>query len=151
MSPSDCDNDRQPKLAIYTFWAPILHFWKSIVVVIIWQIFLPSWSSTKILHLALKFFSYIQICNYFRFRQPYRYFRLSVAIVRNFHLCICMVSTPNLLKFNCTRHSFREYFLLVGCKLVFLAHIDVPSTSAVPLNLLEIVTLLMCFTNFEDT
>ena len=40
VSPSDCDNDRQPDTSIWTFWAPILQFLvQSIGVAIIWLTF----------------------------------------------------------------------------------------------------------------
>ena len=45
---------------------------------------LSSWTSQKIWNLALKFRRYLSQfhrCNYFRFWRPYRYVRLSVAVV----------------------------------------------------------------------
>jgi len=113
--PSDCDNDRQSEMAIWTFCSPILQF----LVVDRCRSYLAnllsSSTSSKIPNLALEFrrhLSEFQRCYYFRFWGPYRYFRLSSAVVLNCqhyfpptHALIPLISGWNL---NCTFHSFRD-------------------------------------------
>jgi len=70
VSPSDCDNDRQPEIAIWTLWAPTLQF------LVVNRCrdhlanLLSSSSSLKIPNLALevrRYLSEFQRCNYFQF------------------------------------------------------------------------------------
>ena len=78
---------------------------------------LSSWTSSKIPNLALEFRRYLSVsefhrCNYFRFWRPYRYFRLSVAVVliyRNYFPPVRgLVPQICCWNFNCTFHSFRD-------------------------------------------
>jgi len=83
--PGDCD-DWQPKMAKMT-WSLIVQF------LVVSRCrnhlanILSSLSSSKIPNLALEFRRYLsefQRCNYFQFWEPYRYFRLSIAVVLTF-------------------------------------------------------------------
>jgi len=70
LTPVDCDNDRQPEIAIWTFCSPILQFLavgccRNHLANLLW-----SSTSSKIPNLALQFRRYLsefQRCNYFRF------------------------------------------------------------------------------------
>jgi len=73
-----------------------------------------SSTSSNIPNLELEFRRYLsefQRCNYFRFSRPYRYFRLSVAVILRptcqyyLHLHIPQICRLN---FNCTFHSLRD-------------------------------------------
>jgi len=76
---------------------------------------LSSWTSSKISNLALEFRRYLlefHRCNYFRFWRPYRYFRLSVAVVLIYQNYFPPTRglIPHICRwnFNCTFHSFRD-------------------------------------------
>jgi len=87
LTPGDYENERQPGNCNIEVWAPRLQF---LVVDRCRNHFvnlLSSSSSSKIPNLALEFRRYLsefQRCNHFRFWGPYRYYRLSVAVVLTF-------------------------------------------------------------------
>jgi len=113
--PNNCENDRQPEMAMYTFWAPSLQF------LVVDRCrnhladLLSSSSSSKIPNLAMEFRRYLsefRRCNCFRLWRQYRYFRLSVAVVLtcwNYFPPIRGL-TPQICRwsFNCAFHSFRD-------------------------------------------
>jgi len=70
LTPGDCDNDRQPEMAIWMFCLPILQFLLVDRCRNHLANLLSSSTSSKIQNLALEFRRYlseVQICNYFRF------------------------------------------------------------------------------------
>ena len=78
LSSSDRDNWNDN-----TFWAPTLPLRAVRRCCNRLATLLRSFSSSKIRNLSLEFrrsLSYFQTYNYFRFWQPYRYFRLSIAV-----------------------------------------------------------------------
>ena len=84
VSPSDCDNDRQPEMAILMFCSPIVQFLVFDRCRYHLANLLSSLSSSKIPNMAFEFrccLSEFHRCNYFRFWWPHRYFRLSVTVV----------------------------------------------------------------------
>jgi len=84
LTPGDCDDDRQPEIAIWTLCSPILQFMAVGRCRNHLANLLLSSTSSKIPNFALEsrcYQSEFQICNYFRFWGPYRYFRLSMAVV----------------------------------------------------------------------
>jgi len=86
LNPVDCDDDRQPAIAIWTFCSPILQFLAVDRCCNHLANLLSSSTSSKIPNLALEVRRYLlefQRCNYFRFWWPRRYFRLSIAVVLN--------------------------------------------------------------------
>jgi len=109
------DNDRQAEIAIWTFWSPILQFLTVARYRNHLANLLSSSTSSKIPNLALEFRRYLSECerrNYFRFRGPYRYFRLSIPVIvtgqhyfTSIHGLIPQICRWN---FNCTFHSWRH-------------------------------------------
>jgi len=84
LTPGDCDDNRQPKDAIWTFCSQISQFLAVGRRRNHLSNPLSSSTSSKIRNLAWEFRRYLsqfQICSYFRFWGPYQHFRLSVTIV----------------------------------------------------------------------
>ena len=130
----DCDNDRQPEIAIFTFCSPILQFLAVGRCRNHSANRLSSSMLSKIPNLALKFKRYLsefQIVT-FGFGGHIEYFRLSVAVVLTYqhyftpiHALIPQICRWN---FNCAFHSFGDITTsgqLAACHLRFLAHTDV--------------------------
>jgi len=70
LTPGDCDNDRQPEIAMWAFSSPILQFPAVARCCNHLANLLSSLTSSKISNLTLEFRRYLsefQRCNYFRF------------------------------------------------------------------------------------
>jgi len=112
----DCDNDRQLEIAICTFCSPTLQFLAVGRCRNHLANLLSSSSSSNIPNLALEFRRYLpefQRCNYFWFWRPYRYFRLSVAVVLICQLTAIHGLIPQICRwtFNCTFHNLIDMYL----------------------------------------
>ena len=143
LTPSDCDNDRQPKMAIQTFCSPIMPF----LVVDRCRNYLANllsrWTSSKIPDLPLGFRRYLlQFRWYFRFGWPHAIsvnvaFILTVLFIVSAAVSDCrsLLESPTytaceFAMVECRRFAlecqwymsqFRRYyyFRLVGCHLGF--------------------------------
>jgi len=101
LSPGDCDNDRQPKVAILTFRAPILSFRAVRRCRYHLTSLLSSSSSSKMTDLPLEFQCYLSLFpgyKYFRFGWSYYYFRLSI-VLRNYCISGSQLKKNNLTFF----------------------------------------------------
>jgi len=104
------------KLQYGLFARQYRNFWQPVLVPIIWLIFYRARHHRKSRIWRWNFrrhLSEIQRCNYFRFWEPHRYFRLSVAFVllpANTILYYGLIPQICRWNFNCTFHSFRKKY-----------------------------------------
>jgi len=96
----DCDDDRQPEIAIWTFCSLILQFLAVGRCRSHLTNLLSSSSSLKILNLALQLtrdLSEFHICNYFRFRGPFSVVGRYCAYLPTLFYTYTWSYTPDLL------------------------------------------------------
>ena len=114
--PADCDNNRQPEIAIWTFCLPILQFLAVDRCRNHLANLLSSLTSSKIRNMALEFRRYLsefQRCNNFRFggHIDISGCRSLLYLLANIILHLCMHGLiPQICRWNfsCTFHSIRD-------------------------------------------